>query len=212
MDKETRYTGKVPANCQLLLGPHYALLRDEFRQWRQQVKLRSGQASRILVFFGGVDADNFTGLTIEALSGLGMSGLHIDVVIGAQHPFREQIESACSEYKFFCYVQTDRMAELMASADLAIGAGGSATWERCCLGVPCIVIAVAENQIQAARDLSLLGAIQFIGSGNNLNQHNVSQLLMKAFESNCYEIASKIGMELVDGKGTYCIIKTMEII
>ena len=29
---QTRYTGKVPPYCRLLLGPRYALLRDEFRE------------------------------------------------------------------------------------------------------------------------------------------------------------------------------------
>ena len=163
-DKETRYTGKVPVTCQLLLGPHYALLREEFSQWRQQVKPRTGSVKRILVFFGGVDADNFTGLTIDALARLGISGLHIDVVIGAQHPYREKIESACIEYMFSCYVQTDRMAELMATADLAIGAGGSATWERCCLGLPSLVVSLADNQTDIVKGLDLLGAGQYIES------------------------------------------------
>ena len=163
-DMDSRYTGKVPTDCRLLLGPHYALLRDEFRQWRQQVKPRTGPVKKILVFFGGVDADNFTGLTIEALAGLGSCGLQIDVVIGAQHPYREQIESACSEYMFSCYVQTDRMAEFMAKADLAIGAGGSATWERCCLGLPAIVFSLADNQRDIVKGLDLIGAGQYIDS------------------------------------------------
>ena len=163
-DMDSRYTGKVPTDCRLLLGPHYALLRDEFRQWRQQVKPRTGPVKKILVFFGGVDADNFTGLTIEALAGLGSCGLQIDVVIGAQHPYREQIESACSEYMFSCYVQTNRMAEFMAKADLAIGAGGSATWERCCLGLPAIVFSLADNQRDIVKGLDLIGAGQYIDS------------------------------------------------
>ena len=116
------------------------------------------------MFFGGVDADNFTGLTIEALAGLGSCGLQIDVVIGAQHPYREQIESACSEYMFSCYVQTNRMAEFMAKADLAIGAGGSATWERCCLGLPAIVFSLADNQRDIVKGLDLIGAGQYIDS------------------------------------------------
>ena len=163
-DMDSRYTGKVPTDCRLLLGPHYALLRDEFRQWRKQVKPRTGPVKKILVFFGGVDADNFTGLTIEALAGLGSCGLQIDVVIGAQHPYREQIESACSEYMFSCYVQTNRMAEFMAKADLAIGAGGSATWERCCLGLPAIVFSLADNQRDIVKGLDLIGAGQYIDS------------------------------------------------
>jgi UDP-2,4-diacetamido-2,4,6-trideoxy-beta-L-altropyranose hydrolase len=157
-DMEDRYTGKVPAHCQLLLGPQYALLRDEFRKLREQVKPRTGPVKRVLVFFGGVDADNYTGRAIEALSEVELTGLHVDIVIGAQHPCREQIKMACAQHGFICHVQTAKMAELMAAADLAIGAGGSATWERCCLGLPAIVFAVAKNQEPASRALVNRGA------------------------------------------------------
>lgn len=127
-DMQKRYTGKVSAHCQLLLGPRYALLRDEFRKLREQVKPRNGTVKKILVFFGGVDADNYTGRAIEALAEIGIEGLYVDVVIGAQHSCREQIKSVCAQHGFICHVQTDKMAELMAAADLAIGAGGSATY------------------------------------------------------------------------------------
>lgn len=122
-DMETRYTGKVPKSCQMLLGPHYALLRDEFRKVHEQAKPRTGLVKQVLIFFGGVDADNFTGRAIEALSGIDLAGLHVDVVIGAQHPCREQINDACTQHGFNCHIQTDKMAELMTAADLAIGAG-----------------------------------------------------------------------------------------
>lgn len=123
-DMDTRYTGKVPAHCRLLLGPRYALLREKFRQLREQVTPRTGPVTRVLVFFGGVDAGNCTARAIEALAHIGGYDLHVDVVIGAQHPCREQIETESAQYGFTCHVQTARMAELMAAADLAIGAGG----------------------------------------------------------------------------------------
>jgi UDP-2,4-diacetamido-2,4,6-trideoxy-beta-L-altropyranose hydrolase len=130
---ETRYIGKVPNHCRLLLGPRYALLRDEFRRLRDEVKPRTGPVKWILVFFGGMDVDNFTGKALQALVNLGHEDLQVDVVIGAQHPAREAIEATCDRYGYQCHVQTSNMAELMARADLAIGAGGSASWERCCL-------------------------------------------------------------------------------
>lgn len=156
-DMEARYIAKVPVQCQLLLGPRYALLRDEFRQLHKQIEPRSGPVKRILVFFGGVDADNFTGRAIEALSENDMSGLHVDVVIGSQHPYREQIKITCAQYGFICHVQTDKMAELMAMADLAVGAGGAATWERCCLGLPSLSICIADNQQKQIADAAQEG-------------------------------------------------------
>lgn len=163
-DKDVRYIGKVPERCQLLLGPRYALLRDEFRRLREQVKPRSGPVKRVLIFFGGVDAANYTERAIEALASIGCQDLHVDVVIGAQHPHREHIESACIDHAFVYYVQTNRMAELAAVADLAIGAGGSASWERCCLGLPALIVSLADNQIDIAKALDLFGACRYIGS------------------------------------------------
>lgn len=163
-DMQTRYTGKVPAHCQLLLGPRYALLRDEFRQLHEQIKPRSGPVKRVLVFFGGIDAGNYTGCAIDALSKINFADLHVDVVIGSQHPCREQIKAACAQHEFICHIQTDKMAELMAAADLAIGAGGSASWERCCLGLPALLVALADNQIDIAKALDLIGASIYVGT------------------------------------------------
>jgi len=151
-DMQSRYEGKTPAHCQLLLGPRYALLRDEFHELRKQVHPRTGQVKKILVFFGGADADNYTGVAVQALSELGVPGIQVDVVIGAQHPAREEIGQACAALGYHCHVQTSRMAKLMAEADLAIGAGGSATWERCCMGLPALSICVAQNQRRQLMD------------------------------------------------------------
>lgn len=197
-----RYTDMVPAHCQLLLGPRYALLRKEFRQLREQVKPRKGPVERVLVFFGGVDTDNFTGRTIEALENTGIEGLHVDVVIGAQHPHREQIESACAKHQFDCHVQTNHMAELMAAADLAIGAGGSATWERCCLGLPALIVSLADNQTEIAKSLGLLGAAQYIGSKDIASVAVIHKAILDLLQNrNQVEVLSEKAYSIVDGLG-----------
>jgi UDP-2,4-diacetamido-2,4,6-trideoxy-beta-L-altropyranose hydrolase len=205
-DMQTRYAGKVPAHCQLLLGPRYALLRDEFRKLREQVQPRTGPVKRILVFFGGVDADNCTGRTIKALAEMGAEGLHVDVVIGAQHPCRAEIETNCVAQGFVCHVQTDRMAELMAAADLAIGAGGSATWERCCLGLPALSISVADNQQQQIADAAREGLLY--ASAFDIDLIAVIKKHTTAFLENPYlrRLISGRGMQAVDGRGILRII------
>lgn len=206
-DMETRYFGKVSAHCQLLLGPRYALLRDEFRKLHEQVKPRSGPVKRVLVFFGGVDADNYTGHAIEALSQIDISNLHVDVVIGAQHPFRKHIEAACKQRGFFCHVQTDKMAELMAEADLAIGAGGSACWERCCLGLPALLVSLADNQINIAKALDLIGACIYVGTFKTASTEimrgvvdrllNRQELLLEALSRKAYSLVDGLGISRV---------------
>lgn len=197
-----RYTDMVPAHCQLLLGPRYALLREEFQQLREQVKLRKGPVKRVLVFFGGVDIDNFTGRAIEALENIGIEALHVDVVIGAQHPHREQIESACAKHQFDCHVQTNRIAKLMAAADLAIGASGSATWEHCCLGLPALTVSLADNQTEIAKSLGLLGAAQYIGSKDIASVAVIHKAILDLLQNRSQvEVLSEKAYSLVDGLG-----------
>ena len=199
-DMQTRYADKVPMHCQLLLGPRYALLRDEFRQLREQVKPRTEPVKRVLIFFGGVDATNYTGRAIEALSGTGMA-LHVDVVIGARHPCCEQIKAMCAQRGFICHVQTCKMAELMAMADLAIGAGGSATWERCCLGLPTLAICVADNQRKQISDAAsecLLYAPRMEAELIPAIRRHVVSLLEN---DHLRQAISVCGMRTVDGRG-----------
>jgi UDP-2,4-diacetamido-2,4,6-trideoxy-beta-L-altropyranose hydrolase len=209
-DMNTRYKSKVPSHCALLMGPRYALLRDEFRQLHEQVNPRNGPVNRIMVFFGGVDADNYTGRAIEALSEIAISGLHVDVVIGAQHPYRQQIKEGCTQNGFICHIQTDKMAELMATADLAIGAGGSASLERCCLGLPALLVALAENQIDIAKGLDLYGASVYVGTSDKASTQVLrSEIVSLLSALNRFKALSKKAYSLVDGLGTDRVRKEM---
>jgi len=208
-DMDTRYIGKVPEHCRLLLGPRYALLRDEFRQLRDQVKPRTGPVKRIMVFFGGVDADNYTGSTIDVLVSLGMKELHVDVVVGKQHPYREQIESICLQHNFGCHVQTSHMADLMAAADLSVGAGGSAIWERCCLGLPTIAFCTADNQFKQIIDAAFEGLIYAPDNKNEFTNVFKRHLLV-LMENNCLlRSISEKAMQGVDGRGVLRLISKM---
>lgn len=208
-DMETRYIGKVSAHCQLLLGPRYALLRDEFRKLHEQAKPRTGLVKRVLVFFGGMDADNFTGRAIEALSEIDRTGLHVDVVIGAEHPCREQIKTACVQHGFICHIQTDKMAELMVAADLAIGAGGIATWERCCLGLPTLVFCTADNQQKQVADAAREGLLYFPEIQDDLKP--TIQRHARALIENGYlrQFISLNSMQAVDGRGVLRVVASM---
>ncbi len=209
-DMQTRYSGKVPASCQLLLGPRYALLREEFRTLRKQIKPCTGEVKKVLVFFGGVDADNYTSLAIQALAEL-KHKQEVDVVIGAQHPKRKQIQKSCAKYGYFCHVQTTRMAELMAEADLAIGAGGTATWERCCLGLPTITLCLAENQRKQIADAAEVGLLYAPISKQNLVtviRHHIKSLLETPA---LISLISQAGMKLVNGNGSQRVASLMRV-
>ena len=209
-DMDSRYTGKVPSHCQLLLGPRYALLRDEFRHLREQVRPRSGPVKRVLVFFGGVDANNCTGRAIDALVNIGIPDLHVDVVIGAQHPIREQLVVTCAEHGFLCHIQTNQMAKLIALADLAIGAGGSVTWERCCLGLPTLAICVADNQRKQLADAASEGLLYAPEPKDELSlviKRHVCALMDNGY---LMQVISRNGMRAVDGRGVLRVIGSLD--
>jgi len=208
-DMDARYIGKVPESCKLLLGPRYALLRSEFKSMHNQAKIRIGSVKNLLIFFGGMDAGNYTLKAIQAIANLNKSRLNVNVVIGAQNPHRRQIELKCAQYGFLCNVQTTRMAELMLEADLSIGAGGSAVWERCCLGLPTFTICIAENQSRQLQDAALQGLLYAPEPRRDLVsliQRHISALMEnKILRSNI----SRNGINTVDGLGALRVTSAM---
>jgi UDP-2,4-diacetamido-2,4,6-trideoxy-beta-L-altropyranose hydrolase len=208
-DMSTRYVGKVPDHCLLLLGLRYALLREEFRQLHEQVGPRKGAVQRILIFFGGMDADNYTGRAIQVLTDIGVADMQVDVVIGAQHPCREAIEAACLSHHFTCHVQTNLMAELMAAADLSIGAGGGATWERCCLGLPAIAICTAENQRKQIVDAASDGLVYAPDLKHQFDRV-IGRHINALIENNCLrQLISRNAMRTVDARGALRVVSRM---
>lgn len=200
-DMQTRYADKVPQTCHLLLGPKFALLREEFRQWRETQARPRAQVRRVLVFFGGVDARNFTGQALAALADVGPASFEVDVVLGAQHPQRAAIESLCQTQGYRCHVQTPRMAELMAGADLAIGAGGTATWERCSLGLPTLALSTADNQTRQLADAAAQGLVYAPEAGADVQATIAMHLQALLQNSALRQLISSAGMAGVDGLG-----------
>jgi len=201
-DMETRYAGKVPAHCRVLLGPRYAVLRDEFHRLRGPVAPRAQPVKRVFVFLGGADPDNLTERAIEAIHKAGNGALAADVVIGAENPHRSAIERACEQYGYACHVHTPRMAELMAAADLAIGASGSASWERCCLGLASVSVAFADNHLEVARALDRVGASVFVGDQKTASIERIARALgvLMSDQNLRLQMSSK-AHSLVDGLG-----------
>jgi UDP-2,4-diacetamido-2,4,6-trideoxy-beta-L-altropyranose hydrolase len=149
----------------LLLGPRYALLRAEFAASRATaLQRRTGALDRILVSMGGSDPTNATAKALAGLGAAWQDGWHVDAVIGAGNPHRESIETICSRLPAATlHIQASNMAQLMTAADCAIGAGGSTTWERCCLGLPSLVSILSSDQIPIATAVALDGAQALVG-------------------------------------------------
>ena len=123
--------------------------------------------------------------------------------MGATNPNREAIEEFCRTHAgFMCHVQTGRMAELMAAADLSVGAGGAATWERCALGLPAIVLAVADNQKPACEAMASQGRTLYLGDCGEVSEAALARVLAGVMETPQWlRLLGERSAELVDGQG-----------
>jgi len=206
-----RYTGLLPDRCKLFVGPRYALLRPEYREYRKMPPYRNGQVSRIMVFFGGSDPDNMTGITLDALSHFDLMHIELDVVVGANNPHRAKIEQQSKKRKrTTVYGFRPHLADLMVQADLAIGAGGATTLERMCLGLPTAVITIADNQRPSTNALAAAKLIHYVGDVTNIDS---GQLQKELFELvNTPERLSDLSLRNiieVDGFGVPRLVETM---
>lgn len=159
---EKDYLHLVNKECTLLLGPQYALLRDEFQQYRESALIRRkniSAISNILVTLGGIDKNNISALVIKALEH-SCYQKKITLIIGSSNPninsLQETIDSSVSDIDVI--INSANMAEEMLKADLCIGAAGTTSWERCTLGLPTINLTIAKNQENIATNLDKVGA------------------------------------------------------
>lgn len=172
---ETRYDGLVPEHCELRLGYKHALLREEFYEAKKTMRQRDGKIRNVFVFFGGSDLTNETMKTLRALEMLReKQEFTVTVVVGGSNARKSEVEKFCDESPWAeYYCQVSNIAELMAKADLAIGAGGTTTWERLFLELPSVVIAVAENQMQGAKDCAAAGLITYLGEVAEVSEDDI---------------------------------------
>jgi UDP-2,4-diacetamido-2,4,6-trideoxy-beta-L-altropyranose hydrolase len=165
--KPADYATLVAPRCRVLSGARYALIRPAFAARRRAALARREQGrpvSRILVAAGATDADNVTGIVLQGICESGLSAA-VDVVLGAGAPHRAAVATlaAAMPQRTRLHVDCENMAELMAAADIAVGAAGTTSWERCCLGLPSVVIITADNQARVAERLAAAGACVAIG-------------------------------------------------
>lgn len=208
------YAALVPDHCMVLAGPQYALLRPEFAALREySLRRREVPAlKQILITMGGVDQPNATGKVIEALRACPLPlDCRITVVMGAQAPWLEQVHALAATLPWPTEVRVDisDMAQVMADSDLAIGAAGSTSWERCCLGLPTLLVVLAENQWAGARALQTQGAALLLGGSPVIHQQLTATLSPLLSGKPLAEI-SLAARAVTDGQGACLVIQHME--
>lgn len=211
-EDESRYREFVSKDCRLLLGASYALLRPEYAQYRA-MKIQGTQTEfikRALVFFGGSDSLDLTGATMKALSIEGLDHIELDIVVGANYLYYERLSQlAVLRGRTTIHKPRPHLADLMVAADIAIGGGGATNWERMCLGLPSIVITLAENQTPISEILNRRGVLRLLGKLGDVSIENISDALLSEIKSRQISNQVASAMDLCDGLGVARVINAM---
>lgn len=197
------YSNRQP-DTWLLLGPSYALLRDEFRPWLGWRRTIAERANKVLITIGGSDPSNLSLRILESLSSLQRADLEVVLVAGGGNPHLQDLQAAQQRSPVQVRIVTNAldMPALMAWADLAVSGAGSTSYELCYMGLPALLFVIAENQRGVAEHLSKLSAAVCAGGTAELDSLKFTETLCRLIESReIREAMSNHGRELVDGLG-----------
>ncbi|MBH3359060.1 UDP-2,4-diacetamido-2,4,6-trideoxy-beta-L-altropyranose hydrolase [Pseudomonas guariconensis] len=206
--KEQDYHGLVPESAQVLTGPSYALLRQEFVEWRARGSERRNKLmtpQRILVTLGGADAPNATTKVIESLASTVLAAnAKVTVVMGTGAPWLDLVRNAATQSRFEMevLVNVENMAALMADADICVGAAGSTSWERCCLGLPTLLLITAANQRFIAQNLEFAGAAISLDVEKTWSNDDFVRSFNHLLEPETFARMSNVASGICDGLGT----------
>ena len=206
------YDDLIPKDCVRMLGTPYALLRPEFIEYREYSLRRRRNVSieKILITMGGADKLNVTCRVLAALKDYQLlPEAQVVVVVGAQSRCLEAVKSFASEMKHDVevLVNVSNMSKLMADCDLAIGAAGSTSWERCCLGVPSILVELAANQRDALSKLTEIGAAAQVSLDDIEN--DLADILLCSDLKKKFDAMSATASKVVDGLGAHRVCSVL---
>lgn len=210
--REKAYGERVHSECKYLFGPNYALLRQEFREWRQiSLSQRAWKRPReILVTMGGADTSNFTQGVLRKLEDSEFAkDCRFTAVLGTAYPHRHELENYCASSRLTLAIHFDvnNMAEMMSNAHICIGAAGSTSWERCCLGLPTLTMAIADNQLDIVRALEENGVAW--RSSLETIRNDFDELFLNENSAKLKNVVSRAA-SICDGLGVDRILDQME--
>lgn len=208
---ESMYRNRT-SQTELLLGTSYALLRREFLTKPTVKSTRETSGGRILVTLGGSDPDNITKTVVDGLSLSPSADLQVRVVLGLRNQQRDEITARTAGDRRFRILQNlSDMSEQYRWADMVIAAGGSSNWEMCYFGLPRIVLVIADNQIQTAKELERKEVANNLGDASNVTPAAVERAVeLMLRDPEWMTRARRQAMSMVDGHGAArCVRRLM---
>jgi UDP-2,4-diacetamido-2,4,6-trideoxy-beta-L-altropyranose hydrolase len=208
--------GQLPYVCdpytKLLLGTHYVLLRPEFLAWRDRQREIPQGARKVLVTMGGSDPDNVTLKVLKSIQHMEADGIEVIVVAGSSNPHAEMLNSLIRNSRVKIHLKRDaaNMSDLMAWADVAVSAGGTTCWELAFMGVPTVVLVLAENQCSSAEGLEQAGMAINLGWFDQVSNGKIADALIRLLnDSKQRNRMSTSGRQLVDGNGCSRVMRAI---
>ena len=204
---------KIRSDCVSLLGPTYALLREQFLFSRTEITNSFDKTDRrVLITLGGSDMTDQYLMILRAIS-MVQRNLDVRFIVGGGGNVKNLISQARSKlaHNIQIYDNVSDMAEHMIWADVSINAGGSTCWELCCLGVPMIILIASDDQVLTAQELDNKGYAKSVG---NLCASSIDADLAEALEELLYDPQQRAKMssrsqDLVDGFGANRVSKSL---
>ncbi len=210
--KNGDYLKRIKKDMLLLLGLKYFLLRSEFIEAKRNRRKAHGSKLRLLVSFGGSDPKNITFKVLNALRGIS-DKLELRVILGVVYANFLSIERFCRKHftDFKIFRNPGAIAGLMADVDMAISAGGVTSLELAYLGIPTVIIAVAENQLENAYYLSKNRIAVYLGRAEEVSEKTILVAIKRIFNNPRLRIyMSSRAQKFIDGNGAYRIKKSLE--
>lgn len=193
----------------LFLGPKYALLRREFKAWRGWRREHPSLARKLLVNFGGSDPCRLAIRTIQAIASIQM-GLEVVVIAGAESTGRCELKQKCNELGARLETNVTDMARWMEWADIAISAAGSTCWELAFLGLPAILIVVADNQRAVGAELAARECALNLGWHEGAGTQEIGAAIRElAVNQRLRQNLSESASRLVDGRGCERVVEIL---
>lgn len=200
-DHREKYRGRIPASTRIRGGPRYALLSAIYRS---AVRYDFNAECRSLgIFMGGVDAADWSSVALLACRVQAEFGGDIAIATTSANPNIERLRALCQRWpRTMLEVDLVDLSGFFARHDLQIGAGGGATWERCCIGPPTFALVCAENQGGVIDELSALGAIATLDCAEEPSERNIGASILRLMNDpgRRLQIATR-ARALVDGRG-----------
>lgn len=221
------YAGLVPSDCRLMIGSEFALLRPDFARVRSTVLERQDRdfaagtpVRNVVASMGGADPGDATGFVLDALAPLATKyDFQLHALVGPAYSHYEDLDDRVkrSSDRIIAHRNVRDVAALLGGMDLCIGAAGTSSWERCCVGLPTINVVLAENQRTIANVLSSTGAVSDggdlsggweVSSSETANQLKSCLLLLINNRDNRRKM-SEAARKITDGYGPMRVIRAL---